>query len=112
VRNQRGTVLIEMVILGFATLAMMLPIVLVTARMSEASAVTLEEARGVATWVARHGTPPDQDHRSDVSIDVSDGVVHVTASVEVELISIGGAEVATTVTSSFAMPISPYRSDR
>jgi hypothetical protein len=112
VTDDRGTSLIEMVVLGFAILSIVLPTVLMTARMSEASSVALEEARGVATWVARHGTPPDQEHRADITIDVIDGVVHVSASIGVELVSIGGADLGTTVTSRFAMPISPYRSDR
>lgn len=110
--DDRGTSLIEIVILGFATLSLVLPTVLMTARMSEASSVALEEARGVATWVARHGSPPAQDHRSDITIDVIGGVVHVWASIEVELVSIGGAGLGTTVTSTFAMPISPFRSNR
>jgi hypothetical protein len=110
--DDRGTALIETVVLGFAILSLVLPTVLMTARMSEASSVALEEARGVATWVARHGTPPDQDHRSNITIDVIDGVVHVSASIEVDLVSIGGADLGTIVTSSFAMPISPYRSGR
>jgi hypothetical protein len=112
VTDDRGTSLIEIVVLGFAILSLVLPTVLMTARMSEASSVVLEEARGVATWVARHGAPPDQDHRSDIAIDVIDGVVHVSASIEVELVSIGGRGLGTTVTSNFAMPISPYRSNR
>ncbi len=111
-KNERGTSLIEMLILGFAILAMVLPTVLAVARLSEASAVAHEDARGVATWVARHGTPPQQIHRSDITIDVSDGVVHVSASIAVDLISVAGSNVGTTVTSSFSMPISPYRSNR
>ena len=111
-RNERGTSLIEVVVLGFAILALVLPTVLAAARLSEASAVALEEARGVATWVARHGTQPEQAHRADITVDVIDGVVHASASIEVQLVSVGGAGVGTTVTSRFAMPISPYRSDR
>ena len=110
--DDRGTSIIEIVVLGFAVLAMVLPTVLMTARMSEASSVALEEARGVATWVARHGSPPDQDHRSEITINVVDGVVHVSAAIEIAIVSIGGADLGTTVTSSFAIPISPYRSNR
>ena len=111
-KSERGTSLIEVVVLGFAILALVLPTVLAAARLSEASTVALEEARGVATWVARHGTQPVEAHRADITVDVIDGVVHASASIEVQLISVGGAAVGTTVTSSFAMPISPYRSDR
>lgn len=111
-RGERGTSLLEIVILGFAVVALVLPIVLAVGRLSEASTIAGDEARGVATWVARHGTSPANDHQSDISIDVSGGVVHVSASIEVELVSVGGAGVATTVTSNFSMPISPYRSDR
>ena len=111
-RGERGTVLIEMVVLGFAVLAMVLPTILTAARLSEASAVAGEEARGVATWVARHGSAPDTEHRSDISVEVIDDVVHVSASISVDLITVGGSSVGTTVTSRFAMPISPYRSGR
>ncbi len=47
--DDRGTALIETVVLGFAILSLVLPTVLMTARMSEASSVALGEARGVAT---------------------------------------------------------------
>jgi hypothetical protein len=111
-RSERGTSLIEMTVLGFAVLAMVLPTVLAVARLSEASAVAGEEARGVATWVARHGSAPEQAHRSDITIEVRDGIVHVSASIVVDLISFSGADVGTTITSTFAVPISPYRSNR
>jgi hypothetical protein len=112
VRSERGTSLIEILILGFAIVAMVLPTVLTAARLSEASAIAGEDARGVAVWVARHGRMPDTDHRSDIEVEVVDGVVHVTASIAVDLVSLGGADVGTTITSRFAMPISPYRSGR
>ena len=111
-RDQRGTSLIEVVILGFATLALVIPIVVTAARLAEATSVVGDEARGVATWVARHGVAPDGNHRSDIAIDVSNGAVHVTASMEVDLISIRGAGIGTSVTSLFSVPISPYRSSR
>jgi hypothetical protein len=112
VRRERGSSLFEIVVLGFAVLAMVIPVILTAARLSEASAVAGDEARGIATWVARHGSPPDAEHRSDITIDVDDGVVHVSATIAVELISVAGADVETTVTSRFSMPISPYRSGR
>ena len=111
-RGERGTSLFEILILGFAIVGMVLPIVLTAARLSEASATAGEEARGVAVWVARHGAAPDTNHQSDITIDVIDGVVHVSASISVDLISVGGSDIGTTVTSRFEMPISPYRSDR
>jgi hypothetical protein len=111
-RNERGTSLIEIMVLGFAVLAMVLPTVLTVARLSEASAIAGEDARGVAMWVARHGSAPDREHRSDITIEVVDGVVHVSASIDIDLVSMGGSGVGTTITSSFAMPISPYRSGR
>ena len=111
-RAENGTSLIEILVLGFAILAIVLPTVLTAARLSEASAVAQNEARGVATWVARHGMAPDTDHRSDITINVIDGVVHVSASIAVDLVSLAGADVGTTVTSRFEMPISPYRSGR
>ncbi len=111
-RRERGTSLIEILILGFAILAMVLPTVLTVARLTEASTVTGDEARGVAVWVARHGSAPETLHRSDITVEVVDGVVHVSASIAVDLISVAGASVGTTVTSRYVMPVSPYRSDR
>ena len=110
-RDEQGTSLLEVVILGFAVLAMVIPIVLTAARLSEATSIAGDEARGVATWVARHGVAPDSAPQSDITIDVTDGVVHVSASMAVDLISVGGADFGTTVTSQFSVPISPYRSN-
>ena len=107
-----GIALIEMLMLGFGVALVVLPILLMVVRMAEASDVAADEARFVAVWVARHGTAPDVGSLSDIDIDISDGVVSVTSSLEVELIAVGGSHVTRTVTAHFDMPISPYRSNR
>ncbi|MEZ5175926.1 MAG: hypothetical protein R2823_06940 [Acidimicrobiia bacterium] len=108
----RGIVMIEMVVVGFAVLALVLPTIVLTARMVEASDIATGEARSAALWYARHGALPGSDHDSELTVQRNGDEVRVVATVRVELLSVGGTGVSTTVSGSFAMPISPYRSGR
>lgn len=101
-----------MIVVGFGVVLVVLPIMLIVVRMAEASDVAADEARFVAVWVARHGSEPMFDQRSDIEVDVSDGVVVVSSSLDVDLIAVGGSKVTRVVTARFEMPISPYRSSR
>jgi hypothetical protein len=101
-----------MIVVGFGVVLVVLPIMLMVVRMAEASDVAAGEARFVAMWVARHGHEPNIDQRSDIDVEVSDGEVRVKASLDVDLIAVGGSRVSRTVVARFEMPISPYRSDR
>lgn len=107
-----GVALIEMIVLGFGAALVVLPVLLMVVRLAEASEVAADEARFVAVWVARHGVAPDVEPQSDIDVHVSDGVVSVTSSLEVDLLAVGGSHVTRTVVARFDMPISPYRSDR
>lgn len=110
--GETGTTLIEMLVLSFAILLVTLPLLLVVVRMTEASDIVADEARSVALWYARHGEMPAGDHRSQLEVKLTGGAVHVESTLEVELISIRGSKVQTTVSAQFEMPISPYRSRR
>jgi len=104
--------MIETIVVGFSVVLVTLPILLAVVRLAEASDVAQDEARSIATWVARHGIRPELETVGDVDITVVDGVVHVSTVVEVDLVAIGGSTVTSSVSGSFAMPISQYRSDR
>jgi hypothetical protein len=107
---ERGTSMIETIVVGFTVVLATLPILLTVVRMSEASDVANSEARAIATWVARHGVVPDSDRVGDVSVSIENGSVAVESTVRVQLIGVGGSSVGTSVSASFVMPISPYRS--
>lgn len=107
--GQRGTALIESIVIGFTVLLVVLPVLLVVLRLAEASDLAASEAQSVATWVARHGEAPSGID-DDTVVTIESGVVHVGSLVRVELIAIGGSSVGTSVSGEFSMPIGPYRS--
>lgn len=112
-RGDRGTALIEMIVLGFATLLVVLPTLTTVARIVDANAVVTAQARDAASWVARHGYQrADQQDGIRVETAIQDGIVRATARATVTLVAIGGAKVERDVVASFDVPISPYRSDR
>jgi hypothetical protein len=111
-KSERGTVLLETIVVGFTIALLTLPILLTIARLSEASGVVSAEARSTAEWVARHGTLPDTEQVGSVTVE-SDGVtVTATSTLTVDLVSINGSALARDVSASFTIPVSPYRSDR
>ncbi len=111
--RERGTVLIEMMVLGFAVVLVVLPVLITVARVIDANAVVSSAARDSASWLARHGTewPHDRDGVSVVS-SVDGGVASATARATVTLIGVGGIEIDREVVASYEVPLSPYRSDR
>jgi hypothetical protein len=108
--SEGGTSLIETIVVGFTVVLVTLPILLAVIRMSEASDAANSEARATATWIARHGVVPESDSVGDVRVSIQNGSVTVESIVRVELIAIGGSSVGTSVSATFVMPISPYRS--
>lgn len=104
--------MIETVVIGFAVVAVTLPIMLMATRMVEASDIASNDARTAAVWFARHGEMPQSESRSNMQVDIDDGVVRVSTAIDVDLIAIGGSTIQTTVSGYFEMPISPYRSNR
>lgn len=109
--------LIEMIVLGFATLLLVLPTLITIARIVDASAAVENHARAVATWTARHGRLPGEPivpdaAAYDVQVAVGGGSVRATARSTVTLVSIGGLTIDREVVAVYNAPISPYRSDR
>ncbi|MCL1594532.1 MAG: hypothetical protein M3132_09290 [Actinomycetia bacterium] len=115
-RDENGTVLLEMIVLGFATLLIVLPTLITIARIVDASAAVENQARSAATWTARHGRLPAEPiipggATYDVQISVGARSVTATARSTVTLVSIGAVAIEREVVSVYDAPISPYRSD-
>jgi len=112
-RDERGTVLLEMIVLGFAVVLVVLPVLATVARVIDANAAVATAARDSASWVARHGTEWEGgSDRVSVSTSVDGGVATATATATVTLIGVGGFEIDRKVVATFKVPVSPYRSDR
>jgi hypothetical protein len=108
--RQRGTALLEIIVVGFAVVLMVLPVVSTAARLTEAHATVHAAARDAAVWIARHdGDPPAVDG-VDVSVVSRGHSVEVVATQEVVLVGAGGATLSRTVRSRVEVPVSRYRS--
>lgn len=110
--RERGTALLEVIVIGFAVALMVLPVISMVARLTEASAVVHGAARDSAVWVTRHGSDPPTADGVGVRVLERAGVVEVVATREVELIGVGGASFNWTVQSRVEVPVSLYRSRR
>lgn len=108
--RQRGTALIEIIIVGFAVLLMVLPVISMVARFTEANAIVHAAARDGAVWVARHGGEPPAVDGVAISVLESHGEVEVTAVQDVSLIGVGGTSIVRTVQSTVEVSVSEYRS--
>ncbi len=109
-RWQRGTALIEIIVVGFAVLLLVLPVISTVAELAEARATVHSAARDGAVWVARHGGEPPPVDGIALSFTESRTAVEVVARREVTLIGVGGATVTRTVMSRVEVPVSSYRS--
>jgi uncharacterized lipoprotein YbaY len=113
VRCQRGTALVEIILLGFAIVALAIPTVVSASALAAAKGEAQTAAIDAAAWYARHGSLPD---RSDDGVDLTvvagrdDIVVH--AVVEVTVLGIGGGGVTLSLDGTARAPVSPYRSNR
>jgi len=108
--KQRGTALLEVIVVGFAVVLMVLPVIGTVAKLSEATATVHAAARDGAVWVARHGGEPPPVDGIVVTVAEHNGDVVVVASREVDLIGIGGTTVGRTVHSTVEVSVSDYRS--
>jgi len=108
--KQRGTALLEVIVVGFAVILMVLPVIGTVAKLSEATATVHAAARDGAVWVARHGGEPPPADGIVVTVTEHNGEVVVAASHEVSLIGIGGTTVQRTVRSTVEVMVSDYRS--
>ena len=105
--------MIEVVVLGFATVLLVLPTLVAVARLVDASATAGAQARDAAVWMARHGTeltPQGQEIAIDTTVEGS--VVRSTARARVTLLSVGAAKIVRVVEVEYEVPISRYRSRR
>lgn len=102
-----------MIVLGFAVVLVVLPVLATVARVIDANAAVTTAARDSASWVARHGTPWEGGSDSvSVATSVDGGVASATATATVTLIGVGGIEIDRRVVATFEVPVSPYRSDQ
>ncbi|VAW06529.1 hypothetical protein MNBD_ACTINO01-831 [hydrothermal vent metagenome] len=112
-KSERATAMIEVIVLGFATVLLVLPTLVAVARLVDASAMAGSQARDAAMWMARHGTElVSQDQRIDIDTTVEGSIVRSTAHARVTLLSVGGAKVERFIEVSYEVPISRYRSRR
>ena len=110
--TQRGTALVETVIIAFAIVAVAIPVLVAVVRLASARSAVTTEAADVASWTARHGSVPDVIDGLVVEVDTDGHTVRVVVSTEVELLGIGGASVRITVSEEAAATISRFRSNR
>jgi len=102
--------MLEIIVVGFAVVLMVFPVMLTVMRLTEASASVNGAARDGAVWVARHGGPPPEIDGVDVVVTNHGDAVEVSAVREVQLVGVGGASVSTTVRSRVLVSVSRYRS--
>jgi hypothetical protein len=102
-----------MVVLGFAILALVIPVVASVGKLAEAKGQVDTSAADVASWYARHGAVPDDIHdQITIEVDGNAEQVRVEALTVVTLVAVGGLRVEMAVRSEAIAPVSPYRSDR
>ena len=102
--------MLEIIVVGFAVVLMVLPVIGTVARLTEAQADVHSAARDGAVWVARHGGQPPAVDGIAMSVAVTSKDVQVVATREVDLIGVLGTTVARTVRSTVIVPVSIYRS--
>lgn len=108
--NEKGTALLEIIVVGFAVVLLVLPVITTVARLTEANATVNAAARDSAVWVARHGGAPPQADGVDLSIVETRDAVEVVATMEVDLVGVGGTTIARTVRSRVTVPVGVFRS--
>ena len=105
--------MIEVIVLGFATVLLILPTLVAVARLIDASATAGAQARDAAVWMARHGTQlTSQGEGIDIDTTVEGSVVRSTARARVTLLSVGAVKVERVIEVEYEVPISRYRSRR
>ena len=108
--HQRGIAVIEIIVVGFAVVLLVLPVISTVARLTEANATVNAAARDGAMWVARHGGEPPQVDGIALSIVEGADAVEVVATQDITLVGVGGATIARTVRSRVIVPVGVHRS--
>lgn len=112
-KSERGIAILEMVVLGFAIVALVIPLFLSVAALTDARARVDVSATDAALWIARHGTlPPDRWSDVDITVDRAGDVVTVRATSPVQILGVEFTSVTATVGVDRAAWVSPYRSGR
>jgi hypothetical protein len=110
VTKEKGTALLEIIVVGFAVVLLVLPVITTVARLTEANATVNAAARDGAVWVARHGGEPPQVDGVKLSIVETSDTVEVVATQNVTVIGVGGTTIARTVRSRVAVSVGVFRS--
>jgi len=110
--NERGTALIEMLVLSFALALVVIPSFAAVARIVDARVAVDDVAHDVAVWEARHGARYPGADGIEVQVRRTRDAVAVIAAKRVDIIGIGSTGLGITVRSAVEVPVSPYRSDR
>jgi len=110
VSTEKGTALLEIIVVGFAVVLLVLPVISTVARLTEANAMVNAAARDGAVWVARHGGEPPQVDGVTLSIVETSNAVEAVATQEVSLVGVGGTTISRTVRSRVTVPVGVFRS--
>jgi ketosteroid isomerase-like protein len=103
--------MLEIIVLGFAIVALVLPVFSAVGTLAEARGIVDVTAADAAAWFARHGElPAGIDDGIDIEVQVQGDVVQVVASTTVRLIGRSGPDV--TLAARATAVVSPYRSRR
>lgn len=117
--SQRGSALLEAVVVGFAVLIVVSQALVTLGRLESAGLAADEAARHAATWANRHGDLEAAERIAagflpDARVTVSrddDGLV-VDVALDVPLLGPDGSPLTRTVHGRATVTISPYRSQR
>jgi hypothetical protein len=109
--SEIGTALIEMVVVGFVSVALLIPVITASVRLADAHGLVSTAAHDGATWYARHGEqPPAASADVEATYVLDDHRVEVMATTTVEVMSVFGAQITVRVTDRAVAPVSPFRS--
>ena len=115
--TDRGSALIETLVLGFVAVMLVLQAAIAAARIQTAGEEATEVAQIAATWAARHGSHDGAEQLAldllpDATVEVKGGPdrIRVTVVTEVALVGPSGSPLAREVVGRASVRISPYRS--
>jgi hypothetical protein len=117
--GQRGSALLEAVVVGFAILIVVSQALVTLGRLESAGLAADEAARHAATWATRHGDLESAERIATgflpdarVAVDRHGDDVVVQVALDVPLLGPDGSPVTRTVYGRATATISPYRSRR
>ena len=115
--TDRGSALIETLVLGFVAVMLVLQASMAAARIQTAGEEATEVAQAAATWAARYGDRDGaeqlvHDLLPEATVEVKGGRdrIRVTVTKRVSLIGPSGSPLTRDVVGKASVRISPYRS--